>query len=82
MKMNSIYYNSDYYFDHKQTLDAQAAMFGKEVCVVDLNAGYVMQKWDKWGLDPETFEYTEDNVRTRFALEAPEGQDPKDGPDY
>lgn len=60
---------SDKYFNNKAKYDA---IYGDMVSPVDLNAGYVAQKSDKWGMDKKIGDATEDNIQERFGLEEPE----------
>jgi len=62
---------ADKYFNNKQKID----MFYAEVCPVDLNAGLVAPKMDRWGVDESLGDHVQANIRERFALETPGGDD-------
>lgn len=70
--MDQIAIRADKYFNNKAKFDA---MFGEDnICAVDLNAAYVCPKEDKWGMDKDCGEYTQANIRDRFALNTPSDQ--------
>lgn len=69
--MGKIAFQADQYFNNKKKIDA---MYG-EVCPVDMNAGLVALKTDKWGMDEACGEDTETNIRERFGLETPDDGD-------
>lgn len=66
--MGQIAFRADQYFNNKKKIDT---IYGDMACPVDINAGYVAQKTDKWGMDKKCGEYTEDNIQERFGLETP-----------
>ena len=66
--MGHIKIQADRYFNDKKKLDM---IFGDMVCPVDLNGGYVAEKKDKFGMDEECGEYTEENIQERFDLKTP-----------
>ncbi len=74
--MGKIAIRADRYFNNQ---NRYSSMWGDMACPVDLNAGYVAQKTDKWGMDETCGDETQDNIRERFGLEAPDNA--KDG-DY
>ena len=76
--MGKLAFNADYYFNHQKKIDDTAEMLGTEACPVDMNAGYVAEKADKWGTDDETGEETQENIQQRFSLESPDMGDEDD----
>jgi hypothetical protein len=70
--MGKIAIRSDEYFNNKTKIDM---IWGPDVCPVDLNAAYVPVKTQKWGMAPEGQTETQNNIRERFGLETPEGDD-------
>ena len=81
---DSIYILNDVYERNKKKYDQLAEITGQRICTVDLQAGYVAPKVDKWGQDDETGEYTEQNIRERFDLKTPDNENPEseDGKNY
>jgi hypothetical protein len=61
---------ADYVFNHPDRITNFEDM-GVEVCPVDINAGLVSSKVDKWGMDQGSQDAIEDNIQSRFGLETP-----------
>ncbi len=64
----AIAFRADQYFNNKTKIDT---MFGDSAIPVDINAGLVSPKIDKFGIDKELGEEIEDNIQERFGLQTP-----------
>lgn len=75
---NTTWIQSDYYFNHQSDFDKRSDIFGSEYVPVSLNGGIVVKQQDKYGEDPAIGEQTQQNIRERFSLEAPNDGDDDD----
>lgn len=65
--MGKIAFQSDVYFNNQNRMK----LYGDAACPVDLNAGLVVPKTDKWGMSPDLTNDIEDNIQERFGLQTP-----------